>query len=83
MILGTETVIELCKEENVPVLVHCSSAEVALRPRLGPFPITVGLTEHRAEPPHKVEQLSPYAASKLKAEKLALGENMTYLRNGT
>ncbi|XP_059484308.1 3 beta-hydroxysteroid dehydrogenase/Delta 5--_4-isomerase type 4 [Neocloeon triangulifer] len=79
---GTQTVIDLCKEENVPILVHCSTAEVTLRPRMGPFPMVVGLPEHRADPPHYIDQLPPYAASKLRAEKLVLSENMSYLSNG-
>jgi nucleoside-diphosphate-sugar epimerase len=79
---GTETVIELCKEENVPILIHCSSAEVTMRPRLGPFPIAIGLSEYKAEPPYSPDDLPPYAASKLRAERLVLAENMTFLQNG-
>lgn len=79
---GTETVIELCKEENVPILIHCSSTEVTMRPRLGPFPIAIGLTEFKAEPPYSPDDLPPYAASKLRAERLVLAENMTFLQDG-
>jgi hypothetical protein len=75
-------VIELCKEENVPILIHCSSTEVTMRPRMGPLPIAIGLTEYKAEPPYSPDDLPPYAASKLRAERLALAENMTFLQNG-
>lgn len=74
--------IELCKEENVPILIHCSSTEVTMRPRMGPFPVSIGLTEFKAEPPYVPDILPPYAASKLRAEQVVLAENMTFLQNG-
>ena len=82
---ATETVVRLCQEESVPVLVATSTAEVVYRPffQVVPFSLIVNQTESRAEPPQDPAKanapLSAYVASKLTAERVVLAANATPL----
>ena len=72
---------------SVPRLVLTSAMEVVMVPyvRGGTFSLIINQTESRALPPQGAaeSQLTAYAASKLRAERLVLKANGARLANGT
>jgi nucleoside-diphosphate-sugar epimerase len=84
---ATENVIQLCIEENVGRLIHCSTTEVTLQScfKAGIVAISIYKQESRIEIPEDGKKLifGEYAASKLKAEKIVIQSNGKLLKNGT
>ncbi|XP_034240229.1 3 beta-hydroxysteroid dehydrogenase/Delta 5--_4-isomerase [Thrips palmi] len=87
---ATEAVVALCQRLSVPRLVVTSSMEVIMVPYLrgvlgkamGSFTVIVNQTEARALPPSDPDVLPPHAASKLRAERVALQANGAPLQDG-
>ncbi|KAK3916356.1 3 beta-hydroxysteroid dehydrogenase/Delta 5--4-isomerase [Frankliniella fusca] len=87
---ATEAVVALCRRAGVPRLVFSSSVEVVLVPylrnalgtALGSYSVIVNQTEARAQPPADPDDLQPFAASKLRAERVVLAANGSPLDDG-
>nr|XP_046481914.1 3 beta-hydroxysteroid dehydrogenase/Delta 5-->4-isomerase type 4 isoform X1 [Neodiprion pinetum] len=86
-VAATKNLLELCVEESVPRLVHCSTTEVTLQSyvRGGIVAMVVYSQESRAPPPDDENRLilREYATSKLRAERIVLAADGTPLKNGT
>lgn len=95
-IQGTQVIVDLCRQHNVPRLVFSSTANVALRPYLGraTFAAIINQTESKALTPTMAAAdgdsscaggflIPGYPASKLRAEELVLQANGTPLANGS
>ncbi|XP_046620786.1 3 beta-hydroxysteroid dehydrogenase/Delta 5--_4-isomerase type 4 isoform X3 [Neodiprion virginianus] len=85
-VAATKNLLELCVEESVPRLVHCSTTEVTLQSyvRGGIVAMVVYSQESRAPPPDDENRLilREYATSKLRAERIVLAADGTPLKNG-
>ncbi|XP_046679723.1 3 beta-hydroxysteroid dehydrogenase type 7 [Homalodisca vitripennis] len=85
-VIGTQNVIRLCQEMNVPRLVFTSTSEVTLVPYFhhGFFSAVVNQTENKATCPKDISRLvfSAYAGSKLQAERFVCEANGTTLKTG-
>ncbi|XP_011503426.1 PREDICTED: 3 beta-hydroxysteroid dehydrogenase/Delta 5--_4-isomerase type 1 [Ceratosolen solmsi marchali] len=83
---ATENVTQLCIEENVGRLVHCSTTEVTLQScfKAGIVAISIYKQESKIEIPENDKRLifGEYAASKLKAEQIVIKSNGKLLKNG-
>ncbi|CAC5378350.1 unnamed protein product [Mytilus coruscus] len=75
-ILGTQTIIETCKEENVPYLIYCGSSGIFAGPEE-----THGGTETTVKQPSEL-YFDAYAYSKLTAQEMVISANGTKLKNG-
>lgn len=73
---GTENIINVCKEENVPYLIYCGSSGIFN----GPEEVKAG-TETSVQSPSKL-YFEAYASSKGKAQTIALSANGDKLKNG-
>lgn len=74
--LGTEVILEACRNNSVPILIYCSSISVYV----GKEEVIEG-TERSVRLPDKF-LFKEYAASKLKAQEIVLHANGDILRNG-
>lgn len=76
-IRGTETIVNICKDENVPYLIYCGSSGIFN----GPEEVTSG-NEETVQIPSKL-YFDAYASTKLKAHKMVLAADGEKLQNGT
>nr|CAD7571432.1 unnamed protein product [Timema californicum] len=84
-VTGTENILAMCINQNIPRLVYCSTSEVTLVPYLGGcFSLVVNQTESKALPPSNEHSLvfPGYPASKLRAEQIILAADKTPLPRG-
>ncbi|XP_024941878.1 3 beta-hydroxysteroid dehydrogenase/Delta 5--_4-isomerase type 2 isoform X2 [Cephus cinctus] len=85
-VLATENLINLCLEESVPRIVHCSSSEVTLQSYIkgGIVALVIYSQESKMKIPNDENRLifGEYAASKLRAEKLILDADGSNMKNG-
>jgi nucleoside-diphosphate-sugar epimerase len=87
LVAGTQNVVSLCVEMDIPRLVFCSTSEVTLTPYLGGiYALIINQTECKALPPSCDNErrllLPGYPASKLRAERLVLAANDRPLAGG-
>jgi nucleoside-diphosphate-sugar epimerase len=73
---GTENIINVCKEENVPYFIYCGSSGIFN----GPEEVKAG-TETTVQSPSKL-YFESYASTKGKAQTIALSANGDKLKNG-
>ena len=76
ILIGTETILNACKEQNVQHLIYCSSLSVYY----GPEEVIRG-TETSVKPPSKL-YFKAYASTKVAAQKMVLDSDGFLLNNG-
>lgn len=76
ILIGTETVLNACKEQNVQHLIYCSSLSVYY----GPEEVIRG-TDTSVKPPSKL-YFNAYASTKVAAQKMVLVSDGFQLNNG-